>query len=1307
MAEEEVKEEIIIELTITSEAAALSTGVISATVEGGLTVLMYLPKAGISARNAYQFDVDYEETFENVRCVLQDGTASDYLGKAFTSCSMETRIGTNPTYDCITCNLLRGSRLYADGSYTLVITKYTKPEPEPPEEVGEKFSINVTLTNQSRKDVKATGDLILTTHGLHNKIYVPLFTSTYENTTLEDKYEGNFEGQVCKDKNGNILTTVSPELKGDTTINSCKLTTRVGETVTENYISCNIKEDPVPEDGSLKLKNGGYYIVTITDYNPPSEDSDDTDSSGSTTVETTVPSIKGVIPKALADALKAKGYKKARAVVVYPSPQDRKVVCQGVANPTMYTKNHRGDTSWITNSISTKQPLKDLFAQSSWFFRPVLPNYDYARDYQQDVNSPCSESGHIDYQNNGIYTTKDIDNGAGRIKRVEIQGYFEEQNRFEVDWKTLTYHSPDIEFDTSTHNLDYASDSIKYSLVGNVKFTKTLSDIDIQTETPAISSKGSGFDKKSFMRDGSQGIISGLFWDDFGVDENRDDDNSPWFFESFKDQKASAKWMVYLWNKKGSLNNDIERPTDKGVRSAVLKQKIVSNLRYAVTNYSGNSACRFTSQLFNSDTASFIKLLGVSSKYSNLYKGNVDTLLSPDDSDGMYFAIHHEAEPVDWAGHTVETFRSPEFTDSVLYKTFGINAKGKNQEETLDQCGIYEYTSTSSSDTPYMWERTLGEFMENIGDGFTDLTRKKEGVRMQYKSTPHLVMVQPSGEESVYSKLKTKDTLPVFELQRDFGEKEEDVIFGGISEDALKDNIWIPCGDPVSLGCDARTGKETKDGTTVFYYDWGDSYFQRWDCLKTYAYTPEDINQVVEIGSFMLESYVNIDGRYDRNRGQGSNLYMSPRNFNLLNPVYSQINNFFSYRRLDKDAYERKAYPNQITWSKTKTSGADVDLWTNVTLGSVMEVDGDKGPVNKLARFNDQLISFQDRGVSQILYNEQVQISTEQGVPIELANSGKVQGKRYLSDSIGCVNKWSVCSTPSGIYFMDSIDKNIYLFNGQMSNISSSLGMNTWVKNNIPSANVKWTPYKDDAYEDFLNFVTYNDRQNQDVLFINSDIALAYSEKLQVFTSFYDYGHTPYFCNLIDGGVWIRNEENDGNPIATLHRHQHGEYCSFFGKNKPYWMTLVSNPEPQLDKIFTNLEFRACVEGDGELDSETGKFTPTLPFDALETWNEYQRGLAYLSNRNGHSAMTHHTNDGEASLKRKFRIWRCDIPRDNGKTLGIGNDTLNETSYSGKKAHPVDRMRNPWLYVKLVKKAAEKEALKKTEIHDILMTYFG
>lgn len=1030
-----------------------------------------------------------------------------------------------------------------------------------------------------------------------------------------------------------------------------------------------------------------------------------------TSIKVTVPVIKGKIPKAIADKLIEQGYKKVRAVVVYPEMQDRQVVCQGVTCPTLYTNNHRGD------SLADNK-TRDLYAQSSWFFRPYYENTNGGIDsnYSESTNIPYSENGKtIGYMDNAIGDASTPGYDPKYIKKTEIQGHFYKANKFRVDWKTLTFHSPDVEFDTQMQNLDYSSSALGYKYVGNVGFIRTLSDIDIQTETPTISDEGAGFVKKSFVRNGAAGIISGLFWDDLIVDDTGSE-NKLEMFRSFVYQKNPAKWMVYLWNRNGSLNNDITRPADYGVASAVLKKKIISNLRF-----SGNITWEdtiienkvFKTHLFASDQNEILKLDTGDNNASNIYRGNIDTLVTSDESDGMYFAFNINNPVVDYDKEIYRYYGNAEFESKINWKTFeDENARHGNWRWDTNKWHRFDEDDGNS----------LYKFEEPVGDFYKDLVLKKNSVRIKYKSTPHLVIVQQKGTDN--NPMQPDDgNLPIMELTR---QVDSNTIFGGKSQDALKENVWIPCGEPVRL--DAL---ETETGTNKQYvnfeYSWGDTYYQRWDCLKTYAFTPEDINQVVEIGSFMLETHVNIDGRYDRNRGQLSNLYMSPQNFNLINPVYSQLNNFFTYRIQDSDAYNDKYFPNLITWSKTKTSGADVDLWTNVTLASTLEMDGDKGKVRKLARLNDQLFCFQDKGISQVLYNDNVQISSTDGVPIEIANSGKVMGKKYFSDSIGCSNKWSMAQTPSGIYFMDSINKAIFMFNGQLNNLSASLGMNTWCKDNIPDTDTVWTPanYMSDngtsggePINGFMNFVTYYDKLNQDVLFINKNMALAYSERLGVFTSFYDYGNSPYLCNLNDTGVWARIaaeldvEDPDTVPhdeySTSLWKHQAGDYCDFFGENKPYWMTLIGNPEPQADKIFTNLEFRACVDGEGILGND-GKFTPTTPFDYLETWNEYQHGYTSLSIKNGHNLFKH---GGDSSaLIRKFRIWRNDIPRNNclldseriaGTEYPYQTDeSLNVSRYIRK---PQDRMRNPWIYLKLEK--TPQVNMPKSEVHDIKMSYF-
>jgi hypothetical protein len=94
--------------------------------------------------------------------------------------------------------------------------------------------------------------------------------------------------------------------------------------------------------------------------------------------------------------------------------------------------------------------------------------------------------------------------------------------------------------------------------------------------------------------------------------------------------------------------------------------------------------------------------------------------------------------------------------------------------------------------------------------------------------------------------------------------------------------------------------------------------------------------------------------------------------------------------------------------------------------------------------------------------------------------------------------------------------------------------------------------------------------------------------------------------------------------------------------------------------------------------------------------------------------MQHFLKDGTAHLDRKFRMWRCDIPRDN--VPATASQTEPSVNYTQDKelgitrfaSKPVDRMRNPWLYIKLQKKAAdENNVLNKAEVHDLVMTYYS
>lgn len=1001
----------------------------------------------------------------------------------------------------------------------------------------------------------------------------------------------------------------------------------------------------------FQYRNGTWSApVYLGDYQAGKVDNDTTSCNRSlenlSTGEVKLPIFKVTIGTGdgSIDYLRKQGYRRVRPLVVFPEPQDRVTICQGVLCPTVYTSQQANNDG-------------NLSAQSSWFFRTF---YKY-----NSIPKPMNAEGAVVPRRTGYLCSTvqmpnptDTRESSAYCRQMEIEGVYDNAHAYQIKENYCTYHTPELEFDDFRAGTEFTS--VQTRIVGWEYFATTYSDIDIQTESPTISNRGGGFLHKSFVasgddsgdysniHSGNYGIVSGLFYNDFVLD---DDTNS---LMSTSEEINPMNWMVYTWSANGSLNNDINRPTGLGTASAVLSKKIISNLRYGKlfkSQWDYDTPISNTSdpQLFDSDETTILKL------DSTIYMGNIDTLIMPSEAYGKYFSAGKGSDVSNALGYWDESTNP--FTNDVLWKTHA------DDKDTV-QHGLWYYSETDDK-----WYCKYDYF----GDHYKDIVWKKNSVRMKYKSTPHLVFrnIQCDG-------IPTGGLLPIVEIYRDI---DKDTLFGGTSEDALRENTWVPCGEPVWLN--------ENDGVVVSF-EYGDTYYQRWDCLKTYPFTTDDVNQVVEIGSFTLETRYNIAGRYDRNRGQLSNLHMTPLNFNLFNPVYSQVDNFFSYKIMDEDSYKNNNYINQVTWTLSKSSNADIDAWTHVTLANTLELDGDKGELNKLVRFNDTLLAFQDTGISQILYNENTQISTTEGVPIEIANSGKVQGKRYITGTIGCSNKHALTTTPSGIYFMDNLDRSIYCFNGELKNLSATMGFDSWCKLNIPEphSNV-WTS------AEYGNFVAYYDKVNQDILFINKNIALAYSEKMNAFTSFYNYGGADYLVNIENTGLWVRNQ---GSNTSTIWEHNKGNYLEFFGMTMPYWMTLIGNPEPQKSKVFTNIELRASIDGDAN-----------LPFDSLEVWDEYQHGFTYLKNLTGVAALQHSVKDNN-SLKKRFRIWRSDIPRDNAVIAKDWNTSYDyssdsELNITRTKARPLDRMRNPWVYLKLKKQGSSLNT--RTEIHDIVMTYYS
>lgn len=484
------------------------------------------------------------------------------------------------------------------------------------------------------------------------------------------------------------------------------------------------------------------------------------------------------------------------------------------------------------------------------------------------------------------------------------------------------------------------------------------------------------------------------------------------------------------------------------------------------------------------------------------------------------------------------------------------------------------------------------------------------------------------------------------ELYKDVANNQ---LYGGYSDTNNAKLDWIPISNVTPL-------------TDNILQTWGDTYYQRWDCLKTYPTSEDDINQVIDITSFMVESHTNLDGRTDQNRGN-FNIMSRPSNFNLMNTVYNSDTSFV-YTLESNAELNASIYPNQIAWSLSKNYGALIDSWTNINL---LNISKTTYPITKLVNYNNQILALTEHSIDIVSYNNKNFVQTNTSENIELLNSGKVNGMMKLFTSYGTHNK-SICITEKGLYFIDDNEKSLICIGSGESGIKK-IGMtklDSWFKNNIIPGIYSFS-HQDVFHLEYDNIY-------KDLYIVNKNTCLIYNENLDAFTSFIDFEDTNFLYNNAGELYSIAHLQS-----PTIYKMYNGDYNTTYD-SKPinYSIEYRVNPEPFADKVFSNVEFIADLGvSTTKPNKDTSKIS-TKPFDTIHVWNEYQDTLEQplAFNRNYVS-----------NLQQKFRIWRADIPRDYNSPFHR------------------DRIRNPWIHLKLEKDNITTKNTDKMQLHNVNVSY--
>lgn len=875
-----------------------------------------------------------------------------------------------------------------------------------------------------------------------------------------------------------------------------------------------------------------------------------------------------------------------------------------------------------------------------------------------------------------------------------------------VDNQICTINSPDVEFNTEIQNTDFLNYNIK--LVGSSRFINStgkyniiaqsplfLNDVKVNNKYIRSTNIAQGFQTNNYevktinntqWKSNGSCIVSALdcWYDDACNLFTWNKEVKIWNQSSYQ-----IPFVVYPWQRKylNNFNNNqelVKTPdedqgitTESGEPSLIIR-KILANLRFCYTDYCTQPEDVNIEYIkaFLSEEAQIKNL-----NNDNLYCGNIDQLIScVSNYKGWQEINSSDFDQFNWTN-----------TEEVSGYPLLVGKRGTISDSTRFQ-GIKDSYEEIGSTSQY------------YSQSITPNNRSKDPIWVRYKSSPHFIFKFSDGNvlpvlsdeqeiptSSIYNTLWGEETIKSpkhLDIENITINTDQSYLWiadiynpeqmgNTLSDFNLLNRVWLPCGESKPL-----------DSTDKLVWSEGDTFFQRYDCLKTYPFSNDDYQSVVEIGSFMLETRVNLDGRYDTNRGLMDNTAITKENFNLINPVYSQMNNFFQYKILDERFNNKDTeYKNRITWTLDKKNGDDVDQWTRVTELGILDLDGDKGKVTKIERFDNNLYIFQDKGIARLNYNDNIQIPTEGNIPIEVVNSGFINGKRYISENQGLQDKWCSKSTPYGIFFKDGYSKALCTVkydehrNPVVVPLSQGL-MQKWTEQNIEDI------YKVN-YDNQVNEVLFMIQNNQDYS------ALAYSPLYQAFTAFYDYKG------------WITNYNNSTISLLKANSYPNMQYIYFVrratntsnkpifncfydeDKTKSYWIKFTSVVD-NYDCIFDNIYLKSNLYAydknsmnDEDIDitlkgDDIYQGDSVFPFDLISVSNDKQ---AYELENTFANVWK------EFKPIKKFGVWRGRIPRTNsinGKYLG-------------------SRIRNHWTRIGLKK---ENPSTEKTVVRDIKVDAF-
>jgi hypothetical protein len=468
--------------------------------------------------------------------------------------------------------------------------------------------------------------------------------------------------------------------------------------------------------------------------------------------------------------------------------------------------------------------------------------------------------------------------------------------------------------------------------------------------------------------------------------------------------------------------------------------------------------------------------------------------------------------------------------------------------------------------------------------------------------------------------------------------------YGGSTYEDRSINVSIPCSDVIT---NINTWYSIKGGDTFI------NYFDVSTLLVDLSRTQLS-SSVSETVFVPLESSINCDLRhdtsnahasyaisvavmrqeylgthqvvFDTNPGTLTMTYEQDKDLYLYNTVYSQETMVQNAIAFGIDTVLETEFDTMIKVSAIKTNGEMSDSWSKFGINDFLEVDSTYGPINALHLFNNSLYYWQDRAVGIASVNERSLINDKSSAQLVLGTGGVLDRYDYISQRVGCKDKFTVVSSIVGVYWFDRLSKSLYKHGNNLSNLTKTKYIQSYMTTTLDNEYVA---------------IAHSDTSNDEILFTffkeneTNGFTISFNEPIDAFVSFYGFVPTiyiPYQHHYLTTTNSYYSDSDVNRNYLFLHDSNLGDRCYFYaladGQATKYvdsTLELLFNSEYEYVKVFDSIFYTSnAFSNQAEIYSNT--------FKTVQCYNDFQN--------TGEVDLIHKRN-----IERREREWTFNVPR--------------------------------------------------------------